>query len=247
MTLYLQGVVLGFIMVLPGMSGGTVFVIFGIYEQLVRDLARRILKPYIPLLIGIMTGIFASGFLFSWFFTEQRDKTSVFLLGCLLASIRAVLKCCPGLNSKRMVFMSVGIMIGFLLGDDPIGAAGALEEINPIYLFVAGALSSATMVLPGLPGSSVLIVMGVYDTVLFYLSDLVITKLLIFGVGGLTGMLMLVHLLEKLYDRYRAIISYFFAGLILGSSRALFPYQFDPFLVLLFFAGFIPVWKWSGK
>ncbi|RQD70096.1 MAG: DUF368 domain-containing protein [Tindallia sp. MSAO_Bac2] len=247
MVLYLQGVVLGFIMVLPGMSGGTVFVIFGIYEQLVRDLANRILKPYIPLLIGIMTGIYISGSLFAWFFTEYRDKTSVFLLGCLLASIRAVLKCCPGFSKKRIIFMGIGIVIGFMLGDDPIGAVDVLEEINSAYLFVAGALSSATMVLPGLPGSSVLIVMGVYDTVLFYLSELVISKLVIFGTGSITGMLLLVHLLEKLYDRYRAIISYFFAGLILGSSRALFPYSFSIQIVLLFLAGFIPVWKWSGK
>lgn len=248
MLLFVQGIVLGFIMVLPGMSGGTLFVIFGIYEKLVRDLANRIFKPYIPLLIGIMVGIFASGFLFAWFFTKYRDQTSVFLLGCLLASIRAVLNCCPGINNRRVIFMSIGVIIGFSLGNDPIGSTSVMEEISGIYLFVAGALSSATMVLPGLPGSSVLIVMGVYDTVLFYLSELVIPKLAVFGIGSILGMVLLVHALEKLYDQHRAIISYFFAGLILGSARTLLPHSFELEGIVFLMIGFIPVWKWSeGK
>ena len=64
----IQGIILGFIIVLPGMSGGTVFVIFGIYEDMVRDLVRFKIKPYIPLLAGMLVGIFLGGLAFAFFF-----------------------------------------------------------------------------------------------------------------------------------------------------------------------------------
>ncbi|MDW7671367.1 MAG: DUF368 domain-containing protein [Bacillota bacterium] len=247
MVLWIKGVVLGFIMVLPGMSGGTVFVIFGIYEQLVHDLVHLKLKPYLPLLGGVIIGIFLSGSLFSFFFETYRNETAVFLLGCLLASIRAVLRCCPDINEGRIAFFGAGAIMGFALGADPIGIVSAIEEVSLSYLFIGGALASATMVLPGLPGSSVLIVMGIYDTVLFYLSDLYWSRLLVFGAGSLAGMFLLVNMLEKFYARYRGLVSYFFAGLILGSSRALIPSSFNWLVPILFIVGFAVVWVWSGK
>lgn len=247
MISWMKGVLLGFILVLPGMSGGTVFVIFGIYEDLVHDLVRLRIKPYLPLLGGVLIGIFISGSLFSLFFETYRNETVVFLLGCLLASIRAVLKCCPEVNKGRVVFFLGGVALGFMLGADPIGGVQSLEEVGTTYLFIGGALASATMVLPGLPGSSVLIAMGIYDTVLYYLSDLVWSRLLVFGAGSLVGMVLLVHILEKVYDRYRGLISYFFAGLILGSSRALIPNDFSLLMPILFIIGFTAVWVWSGK
>jgi putative membrane protein len=243
----IKGILLGFIMVLPGMSGGTMFVIFGIYEQLVKDLARLKVKPYLPLLGGILIGIFLSGSLFSHFFEVYRNETAVFLMGCLLASIRAVLRCCPDLTAGRIVFFGAGGIAGFALGADPIGIVSSVEEVSILYLLIGSALASATMVLPGLPGSSVLIAMGIYDTVLFYLSDLVISRLLILGAGSLLGIFLLVNILEKFYDRYRGLISYFFAGLILGSARALIPTDFNFLILFLFIAGFSIVWIWSGK
>lgn len=247
MISWFKGVVLGFIMVLPGMSGGTVFVIFGIYEDLVHDLVRLRFKPYLPLLGGVLMGIFISGSLFSIFFETYRNETAVFLLGSLLASIRAVLKCCPEVNRGRVFFCIVGVAAGFLLGADPIGGVQTIEDVSYAYLFFGGAFASATMVLPGLPGSSVLIAMGIYDTVLFYLRELVWSRLMIFGAGSLVGMILLVNVLEKFYNRYRGLISYFFAGLILGSSRALMPTHFSLHMPVLFFIGFTAVWVWSGK
>lgn len=247
MISWIKGVVLGFVLVLPGMSGGTVFVIFGIYEDLVHDLVRLRFRPYLPLIGGVLVGIFISGSLFSLFFQTYRNETAIFLLGCLLASIRAVLKCCPDLTRGRVAFFLAGAAMGFMLGADPIGGVQSVEEVGTTYLFIGGALASATMVLPGLPGSSVLIAMGIYDTVLFYLSDLVWSRLLIFGAGSLVGMVLLVNVLEKFYERYRGLISYFFAGLILGSSRALIPNDFSLLMPVLFIVGFTVVWVWSGK
>ncbi|ACB85445.1 undecaprenyl phosphate translocase family protein [Natranaerobius thermophilus] len=247
MLLSIKGLILGFIMVLPGMSGGSVFVIFGMYEQLIKDLVQFKIKPYMPLMVGMAVGIFLSGLLFSLFFENYRDETAVFLLGCLLASVRALLRDRESFNFARVGLFTIGIVFGLILGDEPMGVVSSNENVSNGYLFMGGAFSSATMILPGLPGSSVLIAMGIYDTVLFYLRDLVIGKLFVFGVGGVVGISLLVKLLEQVYNRYKDLVLYFFSGLIIGSARALLPYELSLFVVILFITGFIFVWTWSGK
>ncbi len=247
MELLIQGLVAGFVIVLPGMSGGTVFVILGIYEQMVKDLVRLRIKPYIPLLIGAIVGIFLGGLAFAFVFENYRDATAAFLLGCLLASIRAVLNSCPKLDTKHLTYLLIGLAVGFFMVGEPINVMTAGEDVNLIVLFVGGAIASAAMIIPGIPGSSVLILMGLYDTILFYVKELAISKLLVFGLGSLAGIFLLLNLLERLYKRHRGMISYFFAGLILGSSRALLPYHFDAVVIVLFIMGFSLVWFWSGK
>ena len=247
MSSWLQGILLGFIMVLPGVSGGTVFVIFGIYEQLVRDLANFNIRPHLKLFGGIAIGLFLSGSLFSLFFETHRDETVALLLGCLLASLRSVLSRDMKISRKRLGFLGMGATIGFLLGSEPIGIGGMLEEVSYSYLFFGGALASAAMVIPGLPGSSVLLLMGIYDNVLYYLGEFILPPLIVFGIGSLLGMFLLVKLLQKLYDKYRENLSYFFAGLILGSARVLIPVFFTWYLPILFLMGFTIVWVWSKE
>jgi len=243
----LQGLILGFIIVLPGMSGGTVFVIFGIYEDMVRDLVRLKLKLYIPLLGGMLVGIFLGGMAFALFFESYRDLTVAFLLGCLLASIKSVLKACPGLNTKRLVCLLIGLAIGYYMVGEPFNLVTKHDDVEWYLLIIGGALSSAAMIIPGVPGSSVLIIMGIYDSVLSYIKDLNLIKLAIYGIGSAAGAILLLNLLEKIYNRYRELLSYSFAGLILGSSRALLPYTYSFSVLLTCTIGFIIVWVWSGK
>ncbi|SCX76068.1 undecaprenyl phosphate translocase family protein [Alkaliphilus peptidifermentans] len=243
----LQGLILGFIIVLPGMSGGTVFVILGIYENVIKDLVKLNIKPYIPLMLGAIVGIFLGAMAFAVFFENHRDATAAFLLGCLLASIKPVLRNCPKVNSKRMIILAIGFIIGYYLVGEPISVVTANEEVSWVILFIGGAIASAVMIIPGLPGSSVLILFGIYDSLLFYIKELDIINLAIFGIGGVIGIFSLVKLLERLYSKHRGLISYSFAGLILGSSRALLPYRMDIIILILFVLGFAVVWRWSGK
>ncbi|SNS99506.1 putative membrane protein [Anaerovirgula multivorans] len=243
----IQGIILGFIIVLPGMSGGTVFLIFGIYENMLKDLVKLNIKPYLPLFGGTIVGIFGGGMVFALFFESFRDQTAAFLMGCLIASIRTVLKCCPTINMKRLLFLLGGLLIGFYMGGEPIGLMMESEKVSWILLLIGGALSSAAMIIPGIPGSSVLIVLGIYDSILFYIKELEILNLIIFGIGSILGIILFVNLLSKVYEKHKSNISYFFAGLILGSSRALLPYYYTPSIIILFSIGFGLVWLWSGK
>lgn len=243
----LQGIILGFIIVLPGMSGGTVFLIFGMYEQMVKDLVKFHLKPYYMVGIGMLIGIFASGTIFAQVFESHRDLTVAFLLGCLLASIKSILKNCPKLNNKKYLALLAGICIGYLMVEEPMMVVDSVEEVSPLLLMVGGALSSSTMIIPGIPGSSILIIMGIYDNVLFYLKELAILELLYFGIGSVLGVILLLKLLEKIYEKYKGYISYFFTGLIIMSTKALMPSEFTIFVILIFIVGFALVWFWSDK
>lgn len=243
----LQGLILGFIIVLPGMSGGTLFLIFGLYEKLVKDLLRLNILPYLPLLGGILLGIFGGGFTFAFFFENHRDPTLALLLGCLLASIKAVVRECPKVTKQSLMIMALGGILGLMMVAEPLGHSIETENVSWWLLILGGAFSSAAMIIPGIPGSSVLILLGLYDTMLFSIKALDFSNILFFGLGSLIGIFLLLNLIAKLYERHRGQISYFFAGLILGSTRGILPSSLSPIIVILFLFGFVTVWIWSGK
>ncbi len=247
MMLIIQGIILGFIIVLPGMSGGTVFLIFGIYEQLMRDISKLNIRPYLPLGLGILIGIYLGGLAFTLFFQNYRDAAAAFLLGCLLASVKPVIGCCPKPNTNGKISMALGIAIGFLLVFEAIGDFALNVNINWVLLVLGGALSSAAMIIPGIPGSSILIILGIYDAMLFFIAELHILNLSLFGLGSILGILLLANAINTFYTSHRMIISYFFAGLIIGSARGLLPSDFNPLYLVLFVIGFALVWVGSSK
>jgi putative membrane protein len=144
-----------------------------------------------------------------------------------------------------MLALMAGLVIGYLMAGEPIGLVER-TEVSPFLLFFGGAISSAAMLVPGVPGSAVLIVMGIYDDMLFFLNDLNLPSLLIFGIGGVAGIFLLARLLAKYYERYQHFLSFLFAGLIGGSVRILLPQVLDAGVVIALLAGLLLVWRWSG-
>lgn len=247
MELLGKGLLIGIIIVLPGMSGGTVFLVLGLYEKIIRDLAKLKLKPYIPLLVGLIGGVFIGGLLLSFVFEQFRDLSVAFLLGCLLASIRPILKGQGTKNPWLVALLLIGFLVGYLMAGEPIELGDPGESASYLRLFIGGALASATMIIPGLPGSGVLILAGIYDDALFYLSNFQFFELSIMGISGLLGIFILARGLEKLYQGNRKIIAYTFSGLIAGSARAIIPYEFSLGALFLFVLGFGLVWIYGDR
>lgn len=246
LPLFIKGFFLGFIIVLPGLSGGTAFLILGLYEKFIKDLSRFNLKAYWPLFCGAIAGVFTSGFFFSMLFTSYRNITAAFLLGLLLASIKAVFHIQHRFSAAKIIILAAGFLPAFLLANEPLGFVAEGSRVNPALLLFGGAFASATMLIPGIPGSSVLIFLGIYDDVLFYLKEFDLFNLLIFAAGSLLGIFFLARVLDRLYSHYQASTAYFFAGLIAGSARVLWPATFSIPVVLAFLAGFILVWRFGG-
>ena len=247
MISFFQGLILGLIIVLPGMSGGTAFLILGLYDKVVKDFSRFHILPYLPLFGGGLIGIFLGGLFFAFLFAFTRDITSSFLLGALLASLRIVLQDRPRFSLQRLLILLAAVFLGLYLARDPLTLTDATMDINLPLLFTSGAVASATMLIPGISGSSILIIMGVYDEALFFLKELVFFKLLVLAAGGVTGFFLLARFMEKIYFNYKEPVSFFFAGLIIGSSKALLPYNWHPPVILAFLAGLALVWWWGGR
>ncbi len=241
----LRGILLGFVIVMPGMSGGTALIILGIYGRLVGDLARLRLAPHLPLVFGLIFGVYLGGMAFARLLIFYRDITAAFFLGVILASLKVILQGRPILRYNSMLPLLAGLAIGYLMAGEPIGLVER-TEVSPFLLFFGGAISSAAMLVPGVPGSAVLIVMGIYDDMLFFLNALNFPSLFIFGIGGVAGIFLLARVLAKYYERYQHFLSFLFAGLIGGSVRILLPQVFNAGVAFALLAGLFLVWRWSG-
>ncbi len=243
----LKGLILGFVIVFPGMSGGTLFVIFGIYEQLMYDIARLNIRPYLLLVSGAVIGIYAGGYALSFLFAHYRDLSAAFLLGCLLASLKVLLGDKPAPNASRLATLFLGAVLAFAFASEPLGLLKESGNPGVLLLFGGGALATAAMIIPGLPGSSVLIMLGIYDNILFSLREMAYLNLFFFLSGSLLGVFFLARLFAGIFERYRVIISYLFSGLILGSARVVLPLDWNIQVASALAAGFILVWFWGGK
>jgi putative membrane protein len=237
MQMVFKGIITGIIIILPGMSGGTLLLLLGLYEKLVADLSRLRILPWLPFVAGAAGGILVSGAAFSW------------LLGCILASIRAVLGEHYRPNYRRVLLFLLGAAIGFILAGEPMSMVEDTVRPGIGLLLIGGALACAAMILPGVPGSSVLIIMGIYDDMLQALADFDWRVLMVFVLGAAIGAFGLSNALDNIYSRYRASISWLFSGLILGSARMLIPGNWDNPLpiIILAAAGFALVWWWGEK
>ena len=221
----LQGAFIGVALILPGLSAGTIILILGFYRKFIDDLASLRLKPYLPMLIGAAAGALAAVYTISYLLERYNLAVMGFLLGMLLASIPTVINY---RNEKSVKLWPVilgiaGLIITWFVVCEPTHTFTVLPPGGLFHFFLGGTFASATMLLPGVSGSSVLIIMNLYDDVIYAISHWQWLKLTFLIAGFAVGLFGLARLLSALYRRYQTAISFLLAGLILGSTRALLP------------------------
>ena len=138
-------------------------------------------------------------------------------------------------------------MIGWVLAMEPPAGLSFENPQSLITLFLAGAVSSGTMLIPGISGSAVLLMLGLYEDVLHILRFVKLIPLIIFSIGCIGGVLGLARVLLLLCSRYQTFFSFFTAGLILGSGRALLPPEINFTIVLFAICGAALVSLWGVK
>lgn len=223
---FLQGIGVGISIILPGMSGGTAFLILGIYHRLINDLANLYLRPYIILSLGTLTGIVCGTSLLNLLLEKFTNIITSFLLGALLASIRFVFgkeSIKDFLQIKHLLWLTAGIIIGWVFAVEPLTKFHPFPVKNWPLLFIGGLLSSITMILPGISGSSMLIIINLYNDILAALNQWHFPSLFAFGLGGAIGLFGFARMIHSIFQQHRQPISFLIGGLILGSSRTLFP------------------------
>jgi putative membrane protein len=227
--------------VVPGVSGGTMALILGIYEELIQaikafdsDLLRLVLKghfkkalkatPYefiLPLGIGILTAIFTLAKGISWLLETHPVSIWSFFFGLVLASAIVVGKRIPKWN----LFTSISLLIStigayLLVGLVPVDTPETLP-----FIFLCGAIAICAMILPGISGSFILVLLGKYHFILDAVGRLDLLVLSVFTVGTATGIILFVRLLNWLLQRYYIFTMAALTGLMLGSLRKIWPWK----------------------
>lgn len=229
--------------IVPGVSGGTVALVFGIYQDLL-DAVRtgasalgRLVKGdfsgfidrlkavdwvfLIPLLVGILAAIAALSSIIERLLHDRPEEMAGLFFGLVVASIVVAWKLVAHTDPVRLAIMAVVAIVAFvLLG---LQSGPALDPPALAYLG-AGAIAICAMILPGVSGSFLLLMMGMYSALLSAVHGRSIGTLLIFMVGATIGLALFSTLLGWLLDNYRDSVLAALIGLMAGSLRVLWPW-----------------------
>ena len=240
---YFRGIAIGLADLVPGVSGGTIAFITGIYDKIIATIKiGSSLVPYlillkgeiktfwkvingnflIGLLLGVITAIIIAADFIHYMLVEQTEIILGFFMGLTIAAIIWI-----GRGIKYSIKVFVFAVIGYLF-------ALVLVLVNPITLstepnlqayFLAGAITLCVMILPGISGSFVLLIIGIYP----YLIEAVINRdiliMFVFAGGGIIGLALFARLLNKLLNHFRNETIVFLVAIMLGALPKLWPWK----------------------
>lgn len=237
----LKGMAMGAADAVPGVSGGTIAFISGIYEELITTISGvklslfKILKTeglsafwsklngnfIIALLIGIVIS-FASFMKLAKYLLEHHPVLIwSFFFGLIIASIYFVGKQIKKWNLASIVALIIGAVSAYFITAIPSLSTSS----SPLFLFFAGAIAICAMILPGISGSFILVILGAYKTLSTAIDDLDFKKIALFALGALVGLLSFSHVLKWLFKHYYNITLALLTGFIFGSLNKIWPWK----------------------
>ena len=228
----LRGVVIGVANIIPGVSGGTMMVSMGIYDTLIHCIThlfsefRQSVKTLLPYAVGMLLGIVALASLLKFLFANYPLPTSTTFIGLILGGLNPLL---AKIRHKKLGGVSIGVFVLFFAGIIAMALTGDVSNPDTItvdvgqmvILLVMGAVAAATMIIPGVSGSMVLMLLGYYHPVLNAVDTLknAVLGLDFAAMGG--PVLMLAPLIEWLLSRFPTQTYCAVLGLVVASPVAI--------------------------
>ncbi len=240
-TTFLKGVAMGAADVVPGVSGGTIAFITGIYDTLLESI-RRVNPSLLGIwkrdgfkaafnhinglfLISLFGGIFISiatlAKLISWLLVTHPIPLWSFFFGLILVSVFHMLKQVEQRTVSRFIFLLLGVAFAY-----------SITVLKPLHMeptslnvLLAGSIAICAMILPGISGSFILLLIGMYTPVLGAVKSFDISILALFLSGCVAGLLTFSHLLSWLLRRFRDFTLVFLTGLMLGTLPKIWPWK----------------------
>jgi putative membrane protein len=221
----LKGMGIGLAVILPGMSAGTAALVFGCYDWLISGVKRLDFLGLWPVLAGTALGILLGARVITRLLAAAPSIILSFLLGLILMSAVYVLNNTGPVTWQKAFIGLVSLSAAWLLAASSINPALTPEAVL-FACFVSGMLSAAAMVLPGVSGSSVLVVIGQYERMLGAIVEWDWLLLAFFLVGAAIGIYGFAHIISALLRYFPKHTMVALSGLMLGATKALFPGQF---------------------
>ena len=240
---FLSGIVFGVANIIPGVSGGTMLVVFGIYDQLTEAISgiKAIIKNIVFLLFfGAGAGIGLLGFasVISMLFQNFGVQTNMFFIGLILGSIPMIYR--MGTSESKVkplcavpfvLALGVVILLAVLEQMNVVPAADVVTGFDlgmTVKLFVCAVLAAVAMIIPGLSGSFVMMLLGVYQTIIgaIQIKALNFYVIIPVAIGVVIGIIGGAKVISILIKKYKLMVYSAIMGLVVGSVYAILPADF---------------------
>ena len=240
-AVFFKGLAMGAANVIPGVSGGTIALITGIYERLInaiKSCGPHALKLFLSgqfkalwqhvdgrflsaVLLGVAVSIVSLAKLFEYLLTHHERYTMAFFFGLILLSLYYVAKRVSRWHLPVVLSLLVGSAIAITIAT----LAPASENDAFLYVFLCGVIAISSMILPGLSGSFVLIIMGNYALVLGAISSANFSILVPLGLGCAIGLVTFSHIIAWIFKHYENHTLALMTGFVLGSLVVIWPWK----------------------
>ncbi|MGM9985609.1 MAG: DUF368 domain-containing protein [Bacillaceae bacterium] len=231
-----RGILMGISDLIPGVSGSTIAVILGFYDRLLDNISaffsrewKNSLKFIIPLGIGVAITLLGFSKVIHFLLENYEQPTQFFFLGLIIGVLPLLFRRADIKQSFKvnhwilLVIAAIAIAIMAFLEPSKALDVTTLSAKTIIFLFVSGWLASMAMLLPGISGSFVLLLLGVYEVAIGALSSLNIPVIIIIGCGVMIGFVVSSKAIKYLLHHYHTMMYAIIIGLVIGSLFAVYP------------------------
>ena len=240
--LFFKGVFMGIADAIPGVSGGTIALLLGIYEELISTISGLNFSLITKLknngfksfweslngnfLITLVLGIGISLILFvkisANLLTSHPLYVWSFFLGLILATVYVIYKLIESWNLVNIISTLLMIAFSIILTSDSLNIS---DDTNLFYILICGIIASSAMILPGISGSLILVILGVYKILVEALDNLDVKIISSFIVGGVIGVISFSKILKWLFNNYKSLAYSIMLGLVIGSIEKIWPWN----------------------
>ena len=240
--LFFKGVFMGIADAIPGVSGGTIALLLGIYEELISTISGLNFSLITKLknngfksfweslngnfLITLVLGIGISLILFvkisANLLTSHPLYVWSFFLGLILATVYVIYKLIESWNLVNIISTLLMIAFSIILTSDSLNIS---DDTNLFYILICGIIASSAMILPGISGSLILVILGVYKILVVALDNLDVKIISSFIVGAVIGVISFSKILKWLFNNYKSLAYSIMLGLVIGSIEKIWPWN----------------------
>ena len=242
LRVFFCGILMGIADAIPGISGGTIALLLGIYEELIGSISNFNINLFQNLkkkgikycwnkingnfLLSLISGVLLSLVSFVKIFSILIEKYPLFIwsffLGLILATLFVINRNIKKWDIVNLILIFIFAFLTILLS---IINPSISENINLFYILICGIIASSAMILPGISGSLILVILGVYTLIINALNNLEYNIILVFLIGCLIGIINFSKIIKWLFNNYRDYTFSIMLGLVIGSIYTVWPWR----------------------
>ena len=239
--LFFKGVAMGAADIVPGVSGGTIALITGIYEELIESIKNINLRLFktlftkgfktfwhdlngnflLTLSLGIMSSILLLAQFISYLLLNHEFKIWGFFFGLILSSGILIYREVNNISSSSLTYLLLGILIASIISI----SGPTTTPNNYFFIFLTGSIAICAMILPGISGSFILLLLSKYEFIINSIKDFKFDVLIVFALGCIFGLLLFSRFLSYLFLNYKDYVLSLLSGFLFGSLLKVWPFK----------------------